>query len=468
MRLIIQHSNTREAGWYTIFFTVFVLPLLFILGTLSLDLSEYFMARQRLQQLTDTATVQASRYLPNQEQAREFAENYIKEFSTAVVDTNINVSNDLLSIQAEYGFRFTLSNLAGVKSMDLPVRAFSMATFAPRDLLLFIDVGSNLAPIDNNLWGDLPVSNFYQNLYPVIGMDGSVVDPKWLTQKCQNPILTEIKKASINFYSFFSNFESIQLGFGIFPGSFSNLSMSRPALLSAEKLDGEDIYLRREERGFLGWSDTLCAALAEEEQDSSFYQFPVRSSDQNRPLRISIPASWNFNSDYESFLTVQEYIWMLVAEEQKQADFSEVLTEARPHISGSRFLANRGNLATRVRRSAVFISPSLPQVAGQKFPDIAAQNALVAALGNYRQDVMRYGLDLSLYFVLYNPSNSPVINSAASINDYRNFLNQQEQENGQKLNGFKLRLLEIINTEDLNQGLQNLIAMEEDRALLRR
>lgn len=468
MTSIAQLSNTQEAGWYTIFFTLFVLPLLFILGTLSLDLSKYFMARQRLQQLTDTATVQASRYLPNREQAHEFAENYIRQFSTDAINTNISITNDQLSIQTEYGFQFTLSNLAGVKSMTLPVRAFSMATFAPRDILLFLDVGSNLAPVDNNLWGDLPASNFYQNLYPVIGMDGSLVDPSWLTQKCHNPIFTEIKKAGINFYSFFSRFETIQLGFGIFPGSFSDLSMSRPALLSSQKLEGEDNYLRREDRGFLGWSNTLCAALAEEEQGNTAYQFPVRSLEHNRPLRISVPGSWNFNSDYESFLTVQEYIWMLIAEEQRIADFSQVLIEARPHILGSRFLANRGNLATRVRRSAVFISPSLPQVAAQTFPDIATQNSIAAALTNYRQDVMRYGLDLSLYFVLYNPSNSPIGNSSDSINGYRNFLNQQELENGQKLSGFKLRLLEIKNTSDLNQGLQNLLAMEEERALLRR
>lgn len=459
------YRKNVEAGWYTLFFALFILPVMLLLGSISLDLAEMLLLKKRLQHDLDSALMQAIKYFPNKEKVVNSINSQINLKHNYQANIEASFNGDTLNASATKDFTFSLgSAFLGSKS-TFSLNVSASAKSVPRDIMLYLDVGKNLAP-DVNLgapMGSNGSASFFRDFYSKKNEN----ELKLITQQCFNPVFSETKKTAIRVFDYFRSFSEVQIGFGFYPGSISEFELAREALFSNEKLANSNSFVNRTNFGHSFVSTNFCGAAAERENNILGYKFPFLNTNPLKPANIINNATNTFNNDYEGFLIPEEYIWMLPAHETQFSDFSKVLNLSFSSLVGSRISSERGNLATKAKKIGIFISNTLPQINNSYFPDSNVKTALKVELAKYRQAVMQFGINLKFYFVIISPSVNQYVITNGSLNNFKNFLSEEIKENGIALDNFKLKLIYSDSNIEASRELLGLLSMDSKQSVLR-
>lgn len=431
----------NERGWYTVFFSLFILPIILLLGSVSLDLANMIMLKRRLQSDLDYATLQAIKFLPDKELATRSIKNYVNLRNDYRASLNISYEGDTLLANAKKGFNFALGDAFLGKKNNFEISVNSHANSYPREVLLYFDSGNNVAPNVNSgePLGDsqhYPASTFFVEYYRD-NMIASERELRLITQQCFNPIFSSIKNASIKLVDYFSNFSHVSIGISFYPGIISETEFARPPIFYSEKIASTDRYVLRKNFGYSYVSSTLCAAASENERNTSSYFFPKESTDKRKPDYRVDKSTYEFISGYDTFLLPEEYIWMIPANENRGSDFSAVLERAYHDMFSSKFRDEHGNLKTKVRKVLVFISNTLPQINNVYFPNQTVKSKLISSIDKFHEVVNEFGTNISIYYILINPEQNFVSSSKSNISKFSAFLASKELRSDTKIS-FKL------------------------------
>lgn len=469
-----------SGGSISIFFAGLILPFLFFLFALSIDITKYFRETQRAQKALDDAALYAYKFLPYQARAAQAAQSYLQQMGSSSQGLDVRVDGD--SIELALNSQSQLS-FAGY---FMPEGAVSLTAYArvrgtPFDTLIAVDSSSYLAPqLSEEPWGsaqDWPAADFFRAgyPYPCLKDNGTLEDPRNLTQLCFNEAFSALKLAALRAYEYLAGFQSNAVGVGFFPGSgelwFDEV---RPVQFGRTTVPGWGEAVFKNYVRYCGSSE-YCAAAAEREVGHEAYKFqtPNRliegswSPPPNAPPMI-LSGEWRFNPDYQTYLRTSEAIWSRVAvQELPYIDqlLSEILVRIIPP-----FFEERGGLKNRPEKTGIVFAGDVPHLGAARFlnSNDAVAAALAAGLEQFRV-VLRDNPDFSLklfYVVLGHNHSPPELGQRFSA--LQTFFDEQAALDPALAGRFELRALMAQDPETLARRLAGELVLEKKNAVLSR
>lgn len=237
--------NFREGGNATFLFLTLVLPLLFMLFTISIDITGFYKQKQVAQQIVDDGARIGSRYLPNKIEAEKAAYKYLEAMSSDLT-YSVEATDSLVNVRGEGRARVTFFHFitglflggtpqdrvehAEEKALNedgLPFVVGAKAGLIPKDILLFLDNSKYLAPDptrDKEPWDKehWPVPLLFKENIE-LRFEDDVLPPALAVQQCYNPVLNEFKRAAIRFYEFTIPITDLHFGTMLGPGKVSTV-----------------------------------------------------------------------------------------------------------------------------------------------------------------------------------------------------------------------------------------------------
>ena len=221
------------AGSISFFVAAFVIPFLFFLFSLSLDLSKYYTETQKAQKAADDAALFAYRFLPFGDQAVIAARNFLNDYGNLAEGAEITADGHSVSIALNATSALSFARLFGLQA-GVPMAAYARAWGTPLDAFIALDSSAQLGPAvpTGTPWGESdqwPAAYFFDALHPLYNQ-GVQIDPRLLTQRCFNPAFSALKKAAIAAYDYLSISPQNAVGVGFYPGAVSPLDLARDTL----------------------------------------------------------------------------------------------------------------------------------------------------------------------------------------------------------------------------------------------
>lgn len=390
-----------ERGAMTLFLTFCIVPILFLLGTLALDLRSYALESGARQRILDEAVLEGVRALPRSERAIEVARAYLHRFG---LGDEVEVRATSRSVSALHEGRMSLSfpRLVGLETV-VPFTLYARARSRPVDAVIALDLGRDLSPAAGAQWGSANEWGAAEYFIEQAKRFRSPPDPAALTARCFNPIVSPLKLGAIWVHDYLAAFGDTQIGVGIYPGNGYDLEFVRPfsefelGRISFPRYEGREV--RSED----------CAQMALGERWFERYRFPTPRYGEltvsNEPM---FTPSGEFNQSYGANLTVREAIWMSPVREESPSgpglgDLPAVLEGVLEALIGAPSVAERGGLEIRPRRFGVIFSGNLPHVGTERFPSPIVKERLDAVFDRYRAVVESVGSHIRVYLVILTP-----------------------------------------------------------------
>ncbi len=418
---ILRARLTRCHGATVLFVAGIILPLFFLLFSVSLDASRYMTETQKVQKLLDDAASASYRYLPFQADAQRAARDYLSRYAGLMTATTISTDGDSIALLYSAPSLLTFPRFFGIEA-SIPVTAYAKVRGAPFDTLILLDTSSYLGPdlLNGTAWGDpgaWPAASFFSSDYVVV-QEGAPLDSRLVTQQCFNPAFSSLKRAAITASEYLSRLSQNSLGIGVFPGAGVSVSSLRQVIPASTRPIGPgevdfEYYLGTVNR------NELCAAAAEHELSSSEYQFPAVNpklpsihAGGTPPVNITLPdaaqGTWILNPEYVPFIEARQSLWSEARRENSIADTAAVLREVRSQLLGAPYREERGGLALRPIRTAFVFAGDVPHANAARFPEPAAISAISAQLSALRDEVISAGQNTTfklVYIVFRHPGN---------------------------------------------------------------
>ncbi len=459
---IAPATNLRRSdeGAAAIIFVAFMLPFLFFLFSLSMDLTMYFSEVEAAQKTIDQATVYASRFLPYPEAARTAARYYLEQkgalreaANLASKNTIVNASPDVVEISQNYQLKnifFRYFKLEASTAVDI----YSKARGVPFDVIIAVDRSSYMAPLRGEVWGDRgtwPPAQFFRfdaQLYE----NYQAVDPVWLTQQCFNPLLSTVKQIAISLYENFAAFGANKVGVLAYPGNGLAADYLRPVQNKSAPVitDGEAIFPDYNSRFS---RDSFCAAAAAGETFWSAYRFPSPDGKETGLLVPGDPSGtvpivdsdYRYNHQYDPDLRTREAIWSL-STHTDVSDFSAVLRRAEEVVAARKSTTERGGLGEQSMQSIFFLSGDAPWGGTygrfEQAGDLVAQE-ISQIFSEYKNLInSNSGMAIKIYYVVplfqFNSTERE-----RRLKSFEIFLKEQEEMNGKRDPRFQLLLVKM-------------------------
>jgi len=414
-----------ERGSVMIFVAGFVLPLFWVIYTLTLDLGGYFTEAQRVQKSLDDAAMHGARFLPFPEVARGAAERALAR-GGLTAHTTISASADELSLLYTTSHPFAFPALLGLNAA-LPLRLTARTRGTPYDVFIALDLSSYLAPaIVNGIgapWGNSgswPPAQFFATSFS-LPWQGHPIDPRLLTQQCFNPAISSLKRAALETFEHLGAFRMNTVGVALYPGTGSEVTILHPVTPAAGP--GGVSFLTNAML-YPGLRNEHCAAAAEQEVWHEAYRFPEanrRLPPEERsgtPEAMILPPSWDFNPAWASQLLLREVIWSSGVRGER-GDLGDLLTTMRAELLGAPARPERGGLVNEVLKSGIVLAGDVPWVGDERFPAPGVLAALEARLGALREDIAATGARLKLYYVVFaHEGNTGVAGLVPALRDF--------------------------------------------------
>ena len=290
MASVFQRRFRGEHGSGLVFFVAIVIPILFLLLSLALDMSSFYIDRSREQTVLNQAALLGAKSLPFLDSAAYTAGAYARLYSPAaarlgpdIVQVRVAKDEVKVSLQAEVPFP-----LARFLEFAEPLK-FHLAARArvnPKDVVIFFDNSSYLAPPINGEWfwakefssetagyftafletadvdqaGNWPAATFFRR-YPAANQD----KPKKqiiYTQQCFNPAFSALKQGAIQLYDYISSFTFNSVAVLSGPKQLGGVFELHP-MSAGGFFDGQPEGLL-ENANYSGVRDQHCLAAAEE------------------------------------------------------------------------------------------------------------------------------------------------------------------------------------------------------------
>lgn len=520
-------GRMSERGSFLLFFAAAILPLIGFMMLLSLDISVYFKAEQKLQEAADDAALLAWRYLPYQSLAINAVKDLVKQrglsgslsyagMATADGSSSANFNDEFevvleQQIQPVFG-----SFISG--SIKFPIRSIARSRSTPVDIFIAVDRSQYIAPASiNEIWGSFSDSSkYFRDSAPFT----SFIDHKtslpvsreqaaiYMTQLCFNLYFSQLKSTALNIYEYLAGAGRNGIGMGVFPGiELDPMFTLRPLLRPAEQVrpniadSGEAMALQGAASGFfqdsyyydknqLGAS-SWCAAAAEQEMQ---FKAPVSyGADDSAPItKIWKPAfsgtnerqvSFNssgevvFNPAYQSFLTLRESLWSAVAK-NSLPDSSAVIDSAivqlaqGPDSESYNHQSVRGGLTGTSTKTAIILAGDVPYYRGMRFEresdPVAAR--LASSISIIRELVVENPeLRVKVIFIIADDPARPASDSLNEIEERSLRLGmffEQQQELVDLRGRLILHSFYARDFKALNQDLLASILLEDRRRVL--
>lgn len=462
--------SARQRGSAALFIVACILPLLFLLLSLSLDLSAYFRNLQDVSQVMDDAAMYAYRFLPDEQAAVEAARRYLAGRTSFASQIEASVHEDGIVLRLNASSRLFFAELVGVRQ-GIPLHAATKVRGTPYDVLLLMDTSSYLAPGlrgvpwgDGSSWG--AADYFTPQQHPAFE-EQNPVDPVLQTQQCFNPKFNALKLAAITTYEYFSRFRMNAIGLALYPARYT---VPPQALLEQPELalDASRPVSPTEAYGgppadfvaLSGDTDLLCAAAAEREPWYENYRFPGESVPS--PHRV-LPDGSRLNSDY--IPPPAEVIWSRAAKNHN-GDFGLVLNALTGALLNSRPLAMRQGLSARSQKAAVVFAGDLPWVNGQRFPSLQAQAALRSACQTLRANTERIKADLRVYYLLIADPRAPQTAGAGDAQALSAFFTDANGCGSTEASRFNVRLLYAEGFEAASRAMLGAMLLDKKTAVI--
>jgi len=481
MRFELSHTLAcyhKEKGSVAFFVAAIVLPFLFFLFSLSLDLSTYYTENQKLQKVLDNAALHAYRFLPYQEDAQVAAYSYLSQYGSLADETEIVVTEDSVSLLTQKLSHLTFAKLLGV-DVGIPMTAYARSRSTPFDALLLIDRASYLSPdpVNGTAWGDItawPAASFFQQANPISHEDSSL-NPVLLSQQCFNPAFSAIKYSAMQLYEYLIAFQLNSVGVGVYPGNGTYVSTARQVLPGRDVEGGGEAAFISYFANYSG--NEFCAAAAEMENLHIQYQFPDPNTKIEEegaffppaPVNMITPGSWQFNQAYQHYLRAREVIWSQSTHESSQGiNTAMVFQEVHAKLAGSVSVVERGGLVNKAVKSAILFAGDVPRIGGERYPDPVVQQALAAEIESLKDTVMNYGLNLQVYYLLFEHEGNNTADFAARVSSLQNFFANAELVDGEQNSAFRIKLFSGSSPESVTADAISSLVLEKETTVIAR
>jgi len=480
----LSDCKKEEKGSMAFFVAAIVLPLLFFLFSLSLDMSTYYTENQKLQKVLDDAALHAYRFLPYMEDAEVAAHSYLAQYGDLADNTDIVVTEDSVSLLSQKLSHLTFARLLGV-DIGIPMTAYSRSRSTPFDALLLIDRASYLSPdpVAGTAWGDFsswPAASFFQQANPISGADPTL-NPVLLSQQCFNPAFSAIKTSAMQLYEYLISFQLNSVGVVVYPGNGNFVSTAREVLPGRDIAGGGEASFISYFANYSG--NEFCAAAAERENLYTQYQFPAANSKLEEegaffppaPVHMITPGSWQYNPQYQNHLRTREVIWSQATHEGSQAvNSARVFEEVHARLAGSVSVLERGGLVHRPVKTAVIFAGDVPRIGGLRFPDVDPvtgtdiQAELSTVINALKNSVTQYGLNLQVYYLLFEHEGNASSNFAGRVEQLRTFFANAEMIDGQQTDAFRLKLFSGSNPDSVTADAISSLVLEKETTVIAR
>lgn len=446
-RPIPRHSST---GATTLFFAAIILPLVFFLFTLSMDLRTYLLQRQSVQKNLDEAALYAYRFLnanykdnsKGSIQAEERVKTLLKRYPDLEPFTTATLSSDFIQLNYSGTVPFSFARLFGglteganpensLSKASVPLYVSSRVRGTPFDTVIAIDRSYYLSPdiLNQETWGnraEWPESRFFRDEHPVvakffdpnIGTEREIsVNPRTATQQCFNPAFSALKLAGVQVFDALNSFHLNYTSILFYPGGYSGVTILRDIHQQTSKPEATftEIFQAQGTNGTQTLNDeyydrdgtqvprsvvlnNLCAACAESSSTPSNYWFPGRSDTGLDPLagkpRMINTSGWTYDPAYDQFLLASEVIWSRSAIRsvgiQKEPSIKEVLDASFASVFSLDPLDSRSGLKGRSIKNILIFAGDVPRENGQRFEQSGAQDNVNIAMKESFQNFRNY------------------------------------------------------------------------------
>lgn len=470
----------ERRGSFTILIAALVLPLMFFLFSLSVDLSMYHSESQKAQKAADDAALYAYRFLPFAAQAASAAESYLQRYEQLSKGAQVVTDNQSVSIKVRSEVALHFASLFGV-DLQIPVEAYASVWSSPLDALVLLDSSAHSAPAPllSGAWGtssEWPAAYFFSNIKRFYE-GGVALDDRAVTQQCFNPVLSNLKLAAIRTYDYLSAGHLNGVGVGFYPGNLTALDLAREVLPGGERSAqlGEADFVQVNASDYA--ADQYCAAAALLEPAHQEYLMPVApaaigggfSPDPGTEQMLD-PGNWSFNPAFQPFLQTRQVIWSRAAQNSESGNFPGVLQQARSLLFGSAVRTERAALSGKTRKALFVYSSDLPFYNGERFPGLynSVQHELTSAFSKVRADIESFKQKLSIYYVVLRHENEPAGMDQAIQGLAEFFASQELDQFGNKLVDFDVRLFQASDASELSSSVISNLLLDKRSGVVRR
>ena len=429
----------------SLFSATFIIPLLMLLASASVDIQAYTTQSSELQETCDDAALVGTQYLPDLKKAQSAVDGLFKARNSDAVAVVV-IKNNSLNVEARKTFTpflasFFKNNAGDDTAFTLPLIATSSGRANPVDLFVGIERGSRVAPsltaTHDQRWGTestYPTASYFVS-HPINGIDPSIA-----TEQCFNPQYSLIKQAAIRVLDSVSALSVNQTGVYFFPGSWSLAGRNRELSLVTDPTassptaysffdtninsDGQSNYtdsefeptsISNQNPSPFSWvfpvQSMHCALLAEGIQGaSSNYQFPIRPSYQTATSQALVEeSSITLNQSYP--LSYRESIWSRVANTQGYFDTAIALQYMEQALLHTTAATIRGGMVNRAHQVAVIVTNGPPQYLGSTLAEQGdtAWTGITSTLLKLKADKQGDQNSLTIFYVMLNATAQQVM-----------------------------------------------------------
>jgi hypothetical protein len=476
----------QEKGSVVLFVAAVVIPILFLLFSLSVDINLYYTASQRAQKVLDDAVLRAHRFLPHQVAAKQILQHHINQntsdLGSGFSEPSITTTSDMVSVTLKGKSPIAFINWFG-SNYSLDFFVYSRARSTPLDVFIAIDTGSNSAPsISEAPWGstlEWPAAYFFTN-----ELSFSDIDPRVATQQCFNPTLSVLKNSSIKLYDYLSSFQLNNIGLGFYPGFVNDIDIARYVEKGGRREDQSTFPGEASFDSISGApyaNNEYCLAAAERENVHLPYKFPLSNSnfvtginDNTRPLYRVLPGTRKINQEYLPYLEARDVIWSRAANSLTPYRFNKIIYEIGYSLLAARSNQEREGLVNNANKVAIMVTSDLPLMAQYVQSYKTEMESVFTTLKN---EISTSNADVT-FIILAFPSEKYIIKDAfgfrgvnsvwdSSVTTVKIFLN--DTINHQPAKGkLTAKLVTGLDPEKLVENITALILLEKRTVLLSR
>ena len=394
MTLKIKVIYTKRQGSVSTAFLAVIVPLFIGITTIVVSLNEYFYELENEQKFLDSALILGLQGLPDKKLAEEKIATYLKKRSNYFENLNVDFSGGVVTAQILGSKKIPLFSYFS-ETFLLPVNIQAVARSIPQNISLIIDESSYLAPSEDSdeLWDSInwSSSQYISNNFEELELNMLAKSPENLTQKCFNPIYSNLKLTALEILNFAQSNALNNLAVAFAPNEGSSIE-----ILNFTGSGYEDY---RKNLEFT--SNKYCALSAQNENYIYKYRFPKTNSNIEK---IIDPISLEYNKYYDSYLLPEEIIW------SRSASFSNRVMDINAvfnflYLSVSKVISPNSN-------NKIFIlAGDLPQTQLYRFPD------------NKIKSIIRSGIK-NLSILSYTTKAELKINYYIFKNDFSNLIDE--------------------------------------------
>jgi hypothetical protein len=466
--------KSHSRGSITLMATVVLLPILFFLLTISLDLTQLYSDRSTVQRLLDEAALQGYRYLPYSAQARQAVDSYLKQLNSLPGAFETIVKSDSVEIIYDGVAPFTFASFVG-RDSGIPYQLSARVRGTVLHAVLALDTGASLAPqAGAELWGNegiWPAARLFTHFQPF----GSQVSAREMTQQCFNPVFLGLKRSALRLFDYLSSFEKNSLAVAIFPGTLGSIDVIKDARRSGAELTRPVTGYFNIANGPIS-KNSYCLALTEEEPIESPYLVPTRSGLGNEPTgvaeRYTDPLSYTVPETSLAELSVRETLWSR-AIKPGSLSTRTLLSSVVDMLSVAGQLNSfeaQNRLAEKPIKAAIVLTSQLPHEGLEFFPSQSVKDALMVSMQQYWR-LLGGGSDTNptelrkgilYYVILAVPGASIERQLIAELQDFFN----QTLIDGEMSSNLSVRVVYSENADELATGVIRSLVLENNTAVV--